>query len=285
MRTQGNNILTSILDLLKVKHTKDFSTGYFNEHPHKNNMFGLSKMLSDYGIENAGTKIENKEEDIFEIETPFIAHAGGDFVTVYKVDAEKVHFIWRGKDISTPIKQFIESWSGIVLLAEPTENAIEPNYKDHRKKEILNNIQKYGLLFAGGLLLVLAYITNALFTNAGLNFLIILNFIGVYISYLLVLKQLHIHSEYADKICSLLKQHDCNNVLESKAAKLWGVFGWSEIGLGYFIANTLILLFLPQFVVYLAIYRLHFCNFHFGYQYFGSQIKPGTTGKLLAAGD
>ena len=42
------------LELLKVKHTKDFSKQYFNEHSHKYNLFGISKMLSDYGIEKAG---------------------------------------------------------------------------------------------------------------------------------------------------------------------------------------------------------------------------------------
>ena len=73
--------------------------------------------------------------------------------------------------------------------------------------------------------------------------ILLLNLFGVYISYLLVLKQLHIQSQYADKICSLFSKSDCNNVLESDAAKLWGFFGWSEIGLGYFSANILLLTF------------------------------------------
>ena len=74
------NVFVAFLDLLKVKHTSDFSNKYFNEHPHKYNLFGLSKMLSDYGVENAGTRIEDKEKDIFNIELPFIAHIGSDFV-------------------------------------------------------------------------------------------------------------------------------------------------------------------------------------------------------------
>jgi protein-disulfide isomerase len=45
-------------------------------------------------------------------------------------------------------------------------------------------------------------------------------------------------------------------VLESDAAKLWGVFGWSEIGLGYFAANGLLILFLPQWIPFLAILNL-----------------------------
>jgi hypothetical protein len=33
-------------------------------------------MLSDYGIENSRTKVADKGKDIFEIETPFVAHFG-----------------------------------------------------------------------------------------------------------------------------------------------------------------------------------------------------------------
>jgi protein-disulfide isomerase len=45
-------------------------------------------------------------------------------------------------------------------------------------------------------------------------------------------------------------------VLETKAAKLFGVFGWSEIGLGYFSANLLMLVVTPFFVSFLAIINL-----------------------------
>ena len=92
MRSKGENILVSFLALLNVKHTKEFSNKFYNEHPHKYNLFGLSKMLSDYGIE----KIEDKENDLFNIELPFIAHIGG-FVAVYKLEHDKVHYIWNGK--------------------------------------------------------------------------------------------------------------------------------------------------------------------------------------------
>ena len=56
-RSMGDNIFTTFLDLLEVKYTDSFSRQYFNEHPHKYNLFGLSSMLSDYGIENVGVKI------------------------------------------------------------------------------------------------------------------------------------------------------------------------------------------------------------------------------------
>jgi len=75
MRPRGENIFTNFLYSLKVKHTNGFSNKFYNEHPHKYNLLGLSKMLSDYGVENAATRITDKENDIFNIECPFVAHA------------------------------------------------------------------------------------------------------------------------------------------------------------------------------------------------------------------
>ena len=252
----GQNTFISFLELLKVKHTKDFSNKFFNEHPHKYNLFGLSKMLSGYGIENAGTRIEDKENDIFNIECPFIAHIGSDFVVVYKIEADKIHYIWNNKNITILVSKFTKTWTGVILLAETTPNSIEPDYKEHRKKDLFSIAQKSILFLAGILIFGLAYINNSLFNNLGITSLLAVNLIGVYISYLLVLKQIHIHSNYADKICSLFSKSDCNNVLESEAAKLWGVFGWSEIGLGYFSANVLLLLFFPQSVSILALINI-----------------------------
>ena len=75
----------------------------------------------------------------------------------------------------------------------------------------------------------------------------------MYISWLLLQKQMHVESRQADKICSLFKQKDCNNVLESESAKLWGNIGWSEIGFGYFLTNVLLLLFVPAMITYIAL--------------------------------
>jgi len=171
---------------------------------------------------------------------------------VFKITAERIYYLWYGKNINITIDEFLQTWTGVVLLAETDENSIEPDYRDNRKKEYATTLQKYGLLSAIILLTGLLFIHNRIYENAGWILVFPVNLLGIYVSYLLVQKQLHIHSEYADKICSLFKQNDCNNVLESKAAKLWGIIGWSEIGLGYFISNMLIILLMPEMFSYLA---------------------------------
>jgi len=113
----------------------------------------------------------------------------------------------------------------------------------------------YLLLF---FLFAFAFISNRSYLHLEIILLMILSLGGIYISYLLVLKQLHIQSNYADKLCSLFKYNDCNNILESDAAKFFGVIGWSEVGLGYFISNLIILCFLPSFIPCLLLINI-FC--------------------------
>jgi protein-disulfide isomerase len=256
MFQKGDNVFVSFLELLKVRHTRDFSNRYFNEHPHKYNLLGLSRILSDYGVANAGTRIENKERDLFNIELPFVAHFGNEFIIVNKIDKDKVHYLWNGKKVAIAVSSFIEAWSGIVLLTETTPESSEPSYQEHRKKELFRIFQKAILVAAIFLISGIASITHSLFNNLGITLLLLINLTGVYVGYLLVLKQLHIQSRYADKICSLFHRSDCNNVLESQAAKLWGVFGWSEIGLGYFFSNVLVILFLPHLMTYSALVNI-----------------------------
>jgi len=168
----SQNVFVAYLDLLKVKHTKDFSNRYFNEHPHKYNLLGISKMLSDYRVENDGTRISDKENELSNIELPFIAHTGNDFVVVYKTETNKVHYLWNGKKITLPVDKFIQSWSGIILLAETTPNSIEPDYKEHRKKELFNIAQKSILIVAGVLIFGIIYF-NHIFNNQLFNYSVI----------------------------------------------------------------------------------------------------------------
>ena len=65
-------------------------------------------MLSDYGIENTGARIKEKEQAIAEIDAPFIAHFGGDFVVVYKVEPNNVHFYMRGDKHILSAEKFLE---------------------------------------------------------------------------------------------------------------------------------------------------------------------------------
>jgi len=177
-------------------------------------------------------------------------------VVVYKVDSEHVSFRWKESSHKLPVAKFSEAWSGVVLLAEKSEKSIEPGYREHRKTQLLNLAKQTAFLFSCGLILFFAYTYKLLYANAGISLLLLINLAGMYIGWLLLLKQMNVQSQYADKICSLFRQSNCNSVLESEAAKLFGIFSWSEIGFGYFSANVLLLLLSPSLVTSIALINI-----------------------------
>lgn len=257
MQQEQTNIFTKLLELLKVKHTRKFSEKYYQENPNKYNLYGISKMLSDYHVDNAGIRVEKNPESLLEFEAPYVAHIGSDFVIIVKTTKEKVNYLWKGKTISLPIKEFINLWSGIVFVAEADEKSTEPNYRNNRKDEIADSLKIKLLLITLITIFFLMFWVNNLFDNLGIMISLAINIAGVGVCWLLLSKHLHINSSYADKMCSLLlHKGDCNHILESDASTFLGIFNWSEIGLGYFISNIIIILFLPDLYFYLTIVNI-----------------------------
>ena len=245
-KKRSQNVFTTFINLLGVKYTNTFSNNYFNEHPHKYNLFGLSKMLPDFNIDNVALKLKNREEGLLKLETPFIAHMGMEFAVVKTVTEKQIQFVWKGQNIESSLHEFLEIWTGVVLLAEPDEKSEEPEYKKHFIKEGIQAFKKGVLCISLILLFSIMFLNQSVQLSLGINLLLLFNIVGIGVSYLLIKKQMHVQSSYADKICLLFKQGDCNDVLDSDAAKLFGVISWSEIGLGYFIVNLFILLLLPN---------------------------------------
>lgn len=246
----GTDIFTKFIYLLGVKHTYTFTHKYYMEHPHKYNMYGLSSMLSNYSIENAGLHLSDID-CMCTLDVPFIAHTGDDFAIVEKCGDKEVRFIKGGKEIIAPFEEFKKICTGNVLLAETDSSSIEPHYKEHIFKERLLLFEKISILIAFSFLFITSFFTGKII-DVNEILLLVINLTGVYIGYLLVLKQLHVQSYYADKLCSLFKQSDCNNILESDAAKLFGIFGWCELGLGYFISNVFVICFVPRLMPVIA---------------------------------
>ena len=55
---EHDNLFIQILEILSIKYTKDFTLRFYEKHPHKNSLFGLSEMLRYYKIENVAAEIQ-----------------------------------------------------------------------------------------------------------------------------------------------------------------------------------------------------------------------------------
>ncbi|NDV57814.1 thioredoxin domain-containing protein [Bacteroides sp. 519] len=241
-----HTILSIFLKELKVKHTCYFADSHYLQSPYRDTLYGLSRMLFEYHIPNAGIKIDSKE--LKNIDTPCIAHVKDNFCVITQIN-NQVNYILDGKKIKCTIEDFNSIWDGVILLAEPDEHSIEPDYKRHQLHAFVARYQKAGILSLI-ILGVILYLQTMVIFKEVFYVNLVPNIVGILLSYWLVIKQMKGNSQYGDKLCSLTKQGDCNNILESKAAKLMGLFSWSEIGLGFFLSNTILTIFFPELIYY-----------------------------------
>ncbi|WP_165020444.1 vitamin K epoxide reductase family protein [Dysgonomonas sp. ZJ279] len=245
------NIIELFLGQLKIKYTKSYLNKLYDEHPYKNTLFGISDILSKYNLKTTGLQI-NTDENMGELNTPFITGINNKFAVVSKITNDNVQYLGEDDRKTIPINDFLNRWNGTILIAEQNNESIEPNYSQHKRVETFNFLRNKVLQVSIVLLSILGIISGHSYSDIGFLMLLSINAGGVYIGYLLLQKQMHISNNHADKICSLLK-HGCNSILDSSAAKIMGAIGWSEIGLGYFLSNLCVLLFFSSFSPYLAL--------------------------------
>ena len=220
MDAEGN-LLGDFLEQLGVKHTADYSARQFAAMPFKS-LFGISKVLDSYGIGNEALRIDDKSE-ITLLPVPFLAHTPAGFVIVTDVDKNAISYITQGVSETMPLGEFQKAWSGNVLMAYPNEKSIEPDYAIHTRDRFITKA-KTGVLIAGAVALtVYLFIANGLYLSVSTWLIAAIDILGLWLTYMLVQKSVRIKNSAADKVCGVLQAGGCDNVLEMKASKFFGI--------------------------------------------------------------
>ncbi len=245
---------TDLLSCLEVPYTEDYSSRRFRTMPFKS-LFGFTKLLKEYGIESRGVKLADKSE-IDRVPVPFMAQVDNTFVTVTSLAPDSVTYRTDEGPVTVSRDRFMHGWSGVLLLVYPRPGAEEPDYRQHRTTRMLSHAKVWVLVAALAFLFVYLFVTGRLYSHFSTVALVAIDFIGLYITYLLLLKQLKIKSKAAERVCGVIEKGGCNTVLERKASKFFGLFGWSEVGFAYFSVSLLTLLIFPRWIDYLALVNL-----------------------------
>ncbi|WP_288068365.1 vitamin K epoxide reductase family protein [Xylanibacter rodentium] len=139
---------------------------------------------------------------------------------------------------------FKNIWTGNALVVKESTEAAEPDYRMHQRNEFISVVKTYSipamLILAAVIGLTANCNTISIFDIARIT----LSSVGILFCAMLIEKQLFGKSHYGDRVCSLFHHADCNSVLDGPMAKIFGI-SWSEIGLGYFTANILLLSLFP----------------------------------------
>lgn len=243
------NLFIRLLDALSVPYTEDFAEELYATHPNRDNMLGLCQMCAAYGITSKGVNVKDKCLDVLSI--PSVLHVGGHFIILTEVSDKDVTYDWNGQTTIQEKDNFSNAWDGNALLIESDNGAIEPSYSEHRRQEWSQRIQTVALaslvMLCGGIMLI----QSSCLSTAQSSIFAWIDVLGIGICYLLLQKQAFSTSKIGDKVCSMFHQKDCNDILFSEKAKVYG-YSWSEIGFGYFVAHFLIASLLPSATLLLS---------------------------------
>lgn len=246
----SSTLLSDFLGQLGVAHTRGYTSERYVSMPFPT-LFGLKKLLEEYGVESRGIRLENPA-DIVSLPTPFLARTVGGFIIVTACDGHKLDYISSGQPETIAVEDFTPAWCGTALLAYPRRDAREPGYGLHKRLEIAQAAKRWILIAIAVGLGIYLFVSGGQWRHWSMWGIAAIDLAGIYISWLLLQKTLKIHSRAADRVCGVIEAGGCDDVVHSAASEFFGLFSWSEVGFTYFSVSLLCLLIFPEYTPYLA---------------------------------
>lgn len=241
-----------LLYLSKVRVTARSLRNALWQHPDFPSLSALSDVLTDFNVPNMATRLA--PDRLSEIPLPALAHLqidGGIFAPVRKVGStiEWLH-TQRGWQTDT-YNDFVHIWTGVALLAEPNDTSGEQDYVNNRRREIVASLRipfiVSAILLCLGVVLWNLLQKFPLDSNLSYYGLLATKLLGTIVSGMLVWYGIDSQNSFLQKVCQINRHSNCQNILQSPAAKITEWLSWSEVGLFYF-AGSLIALAIGMWI-------------------------------------
>ena len=250
----NRTLFSDYLDILGIPHTEEYSSERFIAYPPKLALIGMEDLLHEYHVDVVRKK-PNDSKNLSECKVPFVAQlVDGHYVIVTSISDDVVTYHSRSlKVIKEPVDAFMEKWNGAFVFGTKTGESGETQLMQHRLKKIAKYFERWFVILSVVFMFVNGFENNRHYDSWAPVILPVLYGVGIYVCYLLVLKQSHVQSDAADSVCGIIQKNGCGTVLDTDASRLFGLFPWCEIGLSYFTVSEIAILLYPQCVNYLAI--------------------------------
>jgi uncharacterized membrane protein len=232
----------------KIPVTKSSVKEALKSHPYYPSFKSICDTFNDWEVEHYPLKYQ--PEELKELTAPYIVHfngGGGQLAFVSKIRNKRVTYYdsYNSKQ-ETDFQKFIERCSGAVILLNPDEKSGEKDYRRKWQDEVISSAVLPVSVFSVLLFIVLAVInslgTGSMLVDTTKALLLLTKTAGLTLSVLLVLHEFEVRLSLIEKLCHLNKATNCNIVLNDKASKVFGWFGWADVGFVYFIGCLLFLL-------------------------------------------
>lgn len=242
------NIIAELLKEDKIKYTHYFVNKLFKQHPYKNSMYGIVKMLEVYNIKSCGCNI--KDKNIAQLSIPSIvniikqndANTGKfDFAILSDIKDNIVKIKLNGSIKKYSISKFKDIWDGKAVVLLDDSDATEPNYTKNKKNDYIVNLRFFFLFLLQIMLLLYFFNYNTSFF-ARMSF--ILNLLCIHVFYLIIEKQLYEGNYISNKICSIVSRSNCVSIKNIKIPYI-GEIPIFLFGISYYITRIVVLCINP----------------------------------------
>jgi uncharacterized membrane protein len=236
----GNSLVYITLQLLKLNNISidDNELAFqIQSHPSYPSLHSITGVLDHFNIDNVSLSIPINEATLAQLPKSFLAQIetenGKEFaVIVNKGMSYDVVFSNKKKNKLT-ITEFLDIFTGIIVAVEKTELT--------EVKKTSTALTNYSLFTISTIVIFsLFFLTKPSITSMLFFFTSIL---GIFISTTLKKQELGIQTVLGNAFCSGVSEtKDCDAVLTSKGASIFGNYKLSDISLIYFSGLTLAVL-------------------------------------------
>ncbi len=215
-----------------------------SKHPYCNTLLAVSETLTKWNISNSAFKLQVSE--ISPVYCPFITTFTTNNLGYFLVNTinSQGFLIEDSNEEERYISEseFFNNYSGNILAIDPDVHSGDPNFKFKIIYDFLNKYRFYLVFFLASLFVFTIFIQNNYFNTYGLLILVIFSkFIGIILSIVLIHISTDENNQF-DKFCHG-KKINCKDVIKSKAAFVFGLISWMDIGIFYFVFTFILLLF------------------------------------------
>ena len=243
MKKQLYTLLCYYLGELEIQFNKAHLKQKLSSHPDNNSLYIIVDTLEEMHIENIMLRLNM--DNLMTNGFPVIVYTEEDEGTIIIVENIVDNQIYyynskTGKDVKS-LEEFESRWTGIALYAAQDEIRAELDKKKSTANNRIINWRTPLSIIAG--LVCFASWCFSVEWSYNLVCLLTLCSIGLTISILLTMHDFGEKNILIHKVCHLNRLTNCNMVLSSSAAKLFGWLSMSDIGLCYFTGTVFSLLF------------------------------------------
>ncbi len=215
--------VTSYLRYLHIPVSDRYCKKRIASHPDYPSILAVADTLQQFGIPH--TVARSHKENLNDLPLPVLLHldtAGGSLLPVYEP-----------RDLEAAGDK-LNHWSGVLIKAEPTGKIA-----DKENAKALDEERRFKMFTSMLIIAAIGMVTIPLLLSFYWLQLLLLTtaLAGVGAGYVLFAKDLGITYQAVESFCNAGTGSGCGKVLRSEEGKLFGFITFSDLTLGYFVAQ------------------------------------------------